>query len=274
MARTNMKQARLKPEAVEPLTIQVVRRERLSAHFVRITFSGGDIERFRYMGFDQWFRLFLPVADDSLERLPAKLDALSYLRFLTIPKASRPVLRNYTVRAYRPKGPEIDVDFVIHGSTDDGTAGPAATWADRCRVGDRVAILDEGIMFNPPGGTDRVLLVADETGLAATAGILASLAPHVQGQAVVEIPSDADRQELDAPAGVEVIWLAREDPQALPGRAALAAAQALPAPPPDAYAWTVGEQTLPTALRRHWIAAGIPKEHIMFCGYWKAPKSH
>ncbi|ASW57590.1 NADPH-dependent ferric siderophore reductase [Plantactinospora sp. KBS50] len=289
-----MKDARLKPDVVEPLVLQVSRRERLSAHFVRVTFGGDDLARFRYMGFDQWFRLFLPVHSDSLERLPARLDTLSYLRFLTIPKSSRPVLRNYTVRAYRPDGPELDVDFVIHGRTgaggadgageprtgepgadqgaDQGAAGPAATWAEACQPGDRVAILDEGIMFNPPADADRVLLVADETGLPAAAGILASLARDAQGHAVLEVPSEEDRQRLDAPAGVGITWVTRDDPRALPGRAALAAVRAMPAPPPTVYAWTAGEQGLPSALRRHWVAAGVPKERIMFCGYWRAPK--
>jgi NADPH-dependent ferric siderophore reductase len=62
------------------------------------------------------------------------------------------VLRNYSVRAYRParpEGPELDVDLVLHGSADDGTAGPAATWAQTGEVGDAVAILDKGIGFTP-----------------------------------------------------------------------------------------------------------------------------
>ncbi|WP_214105320.1 SIP domain-containing protein, partial [Acrocarpospora catenulata] len=48
----------------------------------------------------------------------------------------------------------------------------------------------------------------------------------------------------------------------------------LPTPPTPFYGWVVGESTLPTALRRHWITTGVPKENIMFCGYWKAPRSH
>jgi NADPH-dependent ferric siderophore reductase len=121
-------------------------------------------------------------------------------------------------------------------------------------------------------GTDRVLLVADETGLPAAAGILASLAKDVVGQAVLEVPSGEDRPSLDPPPGVEVVWVTRNDPRARPGRAAVAAAQAQPHPPASAFAWTVGEQALPTTLRRHWITAGIPKDQIMFCGNWKVPE--
>ena len=251
------------------------------------------------MGYDQWFRLFLPVSEDSLTRLPPKLTALSYAKILTMPKASRPVLRNYSVRAYRPEGPELDVDFVLHGSAADGTAGPAATWAETCVPGDSVGIIDEGIGFNPPSGTRRVVLAADESGLPALAGILASLPPATEGHALVEIPSLEDRQSLDAPEGVEVTWLARDHRNArgdrgarddrddrsasddrddrsapdahaaAPGALVLAAAQEIPFPAESCYGWVVGESALPTALRRHWVRNGVPKERIMFCGYWR-----
>ncbi|WP_142120663.1 SIP domain-containing protein [Rarobacter faecitabidus] len=37
-----------------------------------------------------------------------------------------------------------------------------------------------------------------------------------------------------------------------------------------AYGWVVGEQGLVTAVCRHWAGTGLPKENIMFCGYWRA----
>ncbi|MFC6579519.1 siderophore-interacting protein [Planomonospora parontospora] len=119
-------------------------------------------------------------------------------------------------------------------------------------------------------GTRRVMLVTDETGLPAAAAILGSLPRDAEGRALIELPSPEDRQDLDAPAGVEVTWLPREDPHEVPGRAALAAARELPVPAEPFFGWVVGEQALPVALRRHWVGAGVPKEHIMFCGYWRA----
>ncbi|MDN5895158.1 MAG: siderophore-interacting protein [Nocardioides sp.] len=273
MARTNISATRIKPAVSQVLTLEVIRTQRISEHFSRITLGGGDIGQFTYLGFDQWFRLFIPVSDHSLSRLPNKLNTVSYLRYLTISKTTRPVLRNYTVRAYRangPDGPELDVDFVLHGSADDHTSGPAATWAQTCTVGDPVAILDEGVGFNPDKTLDRVRLVADESGLPAAAGILASLPDHFTGQAVIEIPTDQDRQQLTMPAGVEMTWVVRDDHSAVPGRAALETAQALATPDGPFYGWVTGEQTLPSNLRRHWIHSGVPKQNIMFCGYWKA----
>jgi NADPH-dependent ferric siderophore reductase len=275
-ARTNMSATRVKPDVEQLLTFHVRRSERISPNFVRITLGGGDIDRFTPMGFDQWFRLFIPVSETSLSRLPNKLDTFAYLRYLAISKTERPVLRNYTVRAHRTDGvdgAEFDIDFVLHGSAAAGTSGPAASWAETCAVGDAVAILDEGIAYNPPAAAGRrTVLVADETGLPAAAGILESLPRDAVGTAVIEIPDAADAQDIDAPEGVELIWVPRADVHAVPGVAALARAIALPVTTEPFYGWAVGEQALPVAMRRHWVQAGVPKEHIAFTGYWKAGK--
>lgn len=266
MARQNMTASRIKPGTAELLTLRVLRRERISPHFSRVTVGQDDIGGFTPMGFDQWFRLFIPVAENSLSRLPRTLNALSYAKFLTIAKTSRPVLRNYSVRAHRPDGPdgpELDIDFVLHGD------GPAGSWAQTCTRGDAIAILDEGIGFNPGAGKEHFLLVADETGLPAMAGVLRSLPATANGHAVIEIPEADDQQPLDAPPGVEITWLPRARTTA-PGQAALATAQDLPAPTSPVHAWVVGESGLAVALRRHWVRAGIPKNDIMFCGYWKS----
>lgn len=271
--KTNIRAIRVKPEVSELLTLRVRRSEQISPHFVRVTLGEGDIERFTPMGYDQWFRLFIPVPGRPLPRLPDKLTMLSYARYLTIAKDARPILRTYSVRAYRAEGPEIDVDFVLHDPPAGGEPGPAADWARSCRPGDQVAILDEGISFNPPADTRSVLLVADESGLPAVAGILASLPRDTGGRVLVELPSLEDAQDLDAPPGVEVTWIPRKDPHAVPGQAVLAAAERAPLPEGPLFGWVVGEQALPVALRRHWVAGGLQKERIMFCGYWRTGRT-
>ncbi|MGK9148413.1 siderophore-interacting protein [Plantibacter flavus] len=276
MARTSAETTRIKPDVAKLLTLRVLRRAQISPNFARVTLGGGDIAEFVFLGFDQWFRFFIPVSEGGLERLPNKLDMIAYAKYLAIAKAVRPVLRNYTVRDFRaegPDGPELDVDFVIHGSAADGTAGPAASWAQECRPGDAVALLDEGRMFNPPADTSRVLLVADETGLPAVAGILASLPKDAVGTAIVELPSEEDAQDLIAPAGVEVRWIVRTDAHDVPGRAAFAAAEAHGVPEDPFYGWVVGEQSLASGTRRLWVRGGASKDHVMFCGYWKAGRS-
>lgn len=273
----------VKPDVQELLHLTVVRTERLSEHWMRITLGGGDIARFRPMGFDQWFRIFLPLGgDEGLERIPAKANKIfGYLKYLRIPDGMRPVMRNYTVRAYRAEGssggPEIDVDFVLHGSGP--TAGPASRWADAATPGESVVIIDEGLGFNPERGVDRVVLVADETGAPAVAGVCASLPSTATGFAIIEAPSADDILPFEAPAGVDVQWIVRE-PASKPGSLALAALRDRPLPEAPVHAFIVGEQSLPTAARRHLVGErGVDKTAVSFVGYWRvgaaspAPKS-
>ncbi|MCC4908498.1 siderophore-interacting protein [Microbacterium sp. cx-59] len=262
----------IKPAVQELLHLRVVRTRQVSAHWMRITLGEGDIDRFTPMGFDQWFRIFLPVGGEAgLDRVPAKANKLiGYLKFLRIPEGMRPVMRNYTVRAYRPAsadgGAELDVDFVLHGTGPD--AGPASRWAHAAVPGDSVVIIDEGITFHPDFGLDRVLLVADETGLPAVAGICANLPADAVGTALVEVPSAEDALEFDRPAGVDVRWLVR-DAETVPGTLALAEVRTVPLAQPDVHAFVVGEQALATGGRRALVERGVPKDAIGFVGYWR-----
>lgn len=277
MARTNAAQTRQKPLDSTLLTLRVRERRRLSPSFARVTLIGEDLARFTPMGRDQWFRLFLPVAEGTLARLPQRLDTLAYVRYLAIARTERPVLRNYTVAGFRPAGehgPELDIDFVLHGSAAEGTAGPAATWAETCEPGDPVAILDEGILFTPPAGAaGPFALVGDETALPAIAGILRSLPPDATGTALVEVPDAGDVRDLIAPTGVDVRWVVRVDRDATVGTGVLRAAVEADSVVP-AYAWVAGEQGLVAAMRRHWVRAGVDKRAISFTGYWRTPRGH
>ncbi|MDE0545121.1 siderophore-interacting protein [Microbacterium sp. C7(2022)] len=283
----------VKPETQGLIHLRVLRTERVSPHFMRVTVGGGEIERFRPMGYDQWFRLFLPLGgDEGLDRLPAKANKmLGYLKYLRIPDGVRPVMRNYSVREYRAQGAsggaEIDIDFVLHGTADEGTAtqatvtqgtvqegpaGPASQWATTCQPGESIVIIDEGLTFNPQRGTESVLLVADETGLPALANICASLPAESSGIALIEVPSEADAVAFAHPSGIDVRYLVR-DHETKPGTLALDALRTLPSddlPPAPIHAWIVGEQSLPTEARRHLVGErGMPKDLVSFCGYWR-----
>lgn len=277
------------PATQELLRLEVLRTERLSPHWMRVTLGRGDIAGFTALGYDQWFRLFLPRSthlardggDEGLERIPAKANKIfGYLKYLRIPEGVRPVMRNYTVRAYRAVGAsggaEIDVDFVLHGTGP--TAGPASRWADAAAPGESVVIIDEGLRFNPARGVEKLLLVADETGAPAVAGICAALPSSATGVALIEAPTAEDVLPFDAPPGIEVRHLVR-DAGRKPGSLALAELEKLPAPASDTHAFIVGEQSLPTAGRRHLVGQRLAKDRISFVGYWRvgaaspAPKS-
>ena len=248
---------------------EVLRSERISPNFVRVTLTGDDLRRFEYKGFDQWFRLALPVDDATrFDNLPSRIDTRGYLKFLMLPKITRPVIRNYTVRAYRAESNELDIDFVVHGT--EGVAGP---WSAAAKPGESVAFIDQGCGFKSVA-SDFVLLVADETGLPAVAGILRDLPRDATGHAVIEVPDLADQQPTGAPEGVTVHWVERTG-STKPGALALEATKALDLPAGTPNVFVVGESALATGLRRWAVSErGIPKANVTFCGYWKQGRDH
>lgn len=247
----------------------VVRREQVSPHIVRVTLGGGGLDRFEYRGYDQWFRLAVPAHDkDRFDNLPERFGIGGYLKYLTLPSGTRPVIRNYTVREFRPGSLELDIDFVVHG-----TDGIAAPWAASVDAGSEVAFIDQGCGWAPFEGHSEVLIVADESGLPAAAGILRDLPRDARGHALIELFDLADRQDVDAPDGVDVRWLQR-DPGTNPGTVVLPALADIPIAPATVYGFAVGESSLATGARRHLVGErGVPKGHVTFCGYWKLGKA-
>lgn len=248
---------------------EVIRTERVTPHMIRVTLGGDDLSRFDYRGFDQWFRLAIPVDSAArFDNLPNRFGIGGYLRYLALPKGTRPVVRNYTARAFRPEVLELDVDFVAHG-----TDGIAAPWAATATPGARIAFIDQGCGWKPVPA-DWTLLLADESGLPAVAGVLRDLPRDAVGHAVIELFDERDRQPLLGPNGVAVHWVER-GADAPPGAAALPALQGLEFPAGVPYVFAVGESAVATGTRRHLIAdRGVPKGNITFCGYWKRGAAH
>lgn len=247
---------------------EVVRTQRVTPNMMRVTLGGADLARYEYLGFDQWFRLALPVRGESgLERMPSRFDVGGYMKFLALPKNTRPIVRNYTVRAFREEDGELDVDFVSHG--DDGVAGP---WAATVQPGARVAFIDQGCGWKG-ADSDWNLVVADESALPAAAGILRDLPREATGHAIIELFDERDRQDVQAPAGVTVHWLTRDHDEK-PGARALPALRELEFPEGEPYAFCVGEQALAAGARRHLVKErGLSKHQVTFSGYWRLGQS-
>ncbi|MFC0506471.1 siderophore-interacting protein [Micromonospora costi] len=280
--------------------VEVRAVHRLSPSFVRVTFTGPDLDRFADNGYDQRIKLALPPPDRREVRLPDGPDW--YARWRGLPEPERPPIRTYTVRAVRPHLAEVDVDLVLHG---DG--GPATRWARRARPGDPIAIIGPdagyegdhgGIEFRPPA-TGRLLLAGDETAAPAIAGILERLAPDVCGRALIEVPKAEDALPLVTPPGVELTWLARGSgaygSRLVPAVTAAAgdlvddhvpvAAGPVPdvdidtgilwevpaeVPPVPLYAWLAGEAAVIRTLRRHLVSErGLDRRAVAFMGYWR-----
>ncbi|MDF2491436.1 MAG: siderophore-interacting protein [Microbacterium sp.] len=299
--------------AYRPYQARVVGVEMLSAHFVRISFSGPDFADFGRAGLDQRIKLILPFADGRLSDFgqddPAAIAEGSwYARWRALPDAERNPLRTYTVRRFDPERAVLDVDFVVHHDP-----GPGGAWAAAARPGDEIVIIgpDEnspdsrgGIDWHP-GTARRMLLAGDETAAPAICAILESLDETVEVDAFIEVASVRDVPAPVLPSRARLRWLDRAD--APHGHALVAALTdwcascpdvlaAASAPRPQVlgdidvdremlwdspeegegefYAWMAGESATVKTLRRLLVTGhGVDRKRVAFMGYWRLGQS-
>jgi NADPH-dependent ferric siderophore reductase len=164
--------------------------------------------------------------------------------------------RNYTVREHRPQQGEIDVDFYLHGDL-----GRASAWAERARPGDRVGFAGPRTHWEPNGGADWSLLVADETGLPALMAILESLPAGHPAVAIVEVSDDDERQQAETQADVDVRWLTQR------GQLAGAVRELGSRPWGRARAWGGGESQAMREVRDELRRRRAVKT-VQVLGYW------
>lgn len=284
--------------------VTVAALERLSPSFLRVTFTGEDLDEYADLGLDARMKLILPTADGRYEHLPRGENW--YLTWRELPEEQRNPIRTYTTRAVRPEVREVDVDVVLHGD-----AGPASRWANRVQVGSPLVLMAPnaladgphgGVEFRFPAPGRPVLLAGDETAVPAVTTILEQLPPDTTGAAFLEVPDPADRWDVVAPAGLHVTWLSRGDRPhgellvpAVQGAAGtmVAVGPGTPeaevpdvdvdsemlwevadapaeSPNPELYAWFAGEAGVIKALRRHLVGElGVDRSAVSFMGYWR-----
>src|SRR5699024_2564154 len=151
----------------------------------------------------------------------------------------------YTMRRFYPVAMRLDIEYAAH---DDG--GPASEWALLSREGGEMGLYPEGLCSRPPSGTDWRLMVGDVSSVPAVMSIVEQATHDQRAVVYLEVPTPDDVRTLDAPAGVEVHWLPREDPRTTPGRLALETVCSAGLPKGRPYCWIAGESGLPTGLRR------------------------
>ncbi|GAC81358.1 NADPH-dependent ferric siderophore reductase, contains FAD-binding and SIP domains [Gordonia malaquae] len=192
--------------------------EPVSPNFVRITFTGADVDQMATPGntFDQRMKIIFPPASGVLPDLAGGDDW--YQQWLDVPEDQRGSMRTYSIRdvVVDDNGTtKLVVDFVLH--LEPGLTGPAATWASRAQRGDTVLLMgprrgrtDGGGIEYAPGGAESVLLAGDETAAPAIARILEDAPSDLRGDAFIEVPTEADILPFAAPSGVAVHWLPRD----------------------------------------------------------------
>ncbi|MDP5182305.1 siderophore-interacting protein [Blastococcus sp. BMG 814] len=234
--------------AYRTFPVRVARVQRLSPSFLRVTFTGPEMDDLTSNGRDQRIKIMLPLPGRGILDCPAGDDWYGAWRLL--PAERRIPIRTYTVRALRPEHREVDVDFVLHGAT-----GPASAWAEQAGPGDEVVLVAPnarfpgetgGFEWRPPADASCLLIAGDETAVPAICAIVEGLPAGRRAKVLLEVPTAGDVLNVAAPAGVEIAWLPRRPADGAPAAprgqlltgAVLAAVRELgdlitPSPAPD-----------------------------------------
>ena len=149
--------------------VQVLRRERLGEHLVRLHLGGPGLAGFTSTGVpDEWVGLVVPGQFQH---------------------------RYYTLRSVGPDALVLDV--VVHAE------GLVTQWAERDCTGETVTITEPKSSFAPPPGATWLLLVGDLTAMPAIARIAATR-PDLTTYVLAEVPDDLAGY---LPDHVQVTWL-------------------------------------------------------------------
>ena len=216
----------------EQYVADVLRREQLSPHLVRLTLGGPGLAGFTSTGIaDEWVGLVVPGQFQS---------------------------RYYTVRSW--DGTELVVDVVVHD------VGLVTEWAGGECVGDQVTITEPKGSFAMPEGAAWLLLVGDLTALPAMARIAETHAGGVPTRIWAEVP---DLEELSGylPGGADVTWLSSDHETS---RLA-AVVEEIDWPEGEGYFWMAGESAQMRAIRKFLMRERrLPSTAYDVMGYWRA----
>ncbi|MFD5445754.1 siderophore-interacting protein [Streptomyces tendae] len=259
-----------RPRKRRMLSLTVQGTQQPSPHFMTVTLGGEDVQHLQRSGFDQAGRLFFADPDDDAAKVFLPTTERWILQLTLQGGKQRPRVRTYSIRRFRPDASAFDIEISLHADDGPGAAGPGTRWARAAEPGIKVAFLDEGHSYAPAPGMAWQLLVGDESALPAIVAILEQSAPDLPAEVFLEVPSSEDiRNDITAPPGSIVHWLPRTDAGAKPGTLALDSVKQARLPDGPFYAWTAGESSLATGIRRHLVGErGVAKSDISFRGYF------
>lgn len=236
-----------------PRLLVVKKAWHLTPNMIRVAFSGPELEGFPEGCEGGNCKLLLPEPNETIETFARRLaDGDSLTK------------RTYTVRSFDATIGELTIDFVAHGDE-----GPASRWASHAKPG-------EFLGFAGPSGpkithfeADYYIVAADPSAIPIAAATLEAMPRDARGVAIFEVTSEDDRQNIDAPAGIEMHWLIQPDPH-VPSTAQEDFIRALDWPEGRVQTCIAGESGVIRSLRSFLhIEKQLPREDVYISGYWK-----
>ncbi|WP_153394918.1 siderophore-interacting protein [Ornithinicoccus halotolerans] len=175
-----------------------------------------------------------------------------------VPGPTRPVLRDYTVRAV-PDEQHVVVELVVHGE------GPASSWAAAASPGSVVGVLGPRGSVVEPTAAGRYLCLGDESALPALARWLEEAPATSVVDVAVQVPDATGVIDLPTPRDGSVSWLVSDAATALADHLA----DALAEPAEDRYVWAAGEAGAMVAVRQLLRDSDLPEDRWHVDGYWR-----
>ncbi|MDQ7918690.1 siderophore-interacting protein [Mesonia sp. MT50] len=169
-----------------PQTLQVIYKEQISLHMIRLKLYGKHINENIQWQPGCYVKLVIPNALSSDEK---------------------PKLRTYTAKSYNPNEKVFTIDFAIHQP-----AGPATDWAINASVGDEIDLLGPGELKINSAEGDWYVFAADMSALPAAISVMESLSADAKGYALLEIMDEGDKQNISIPKNIEVQWFIHPNP--------------------------------------------------------------
>lgn len=221
----------------------------------RLVLTGEDLSGYAADAKGSYFKLFFNMDGSAMTDTGQVLNLSS----------GRPVMRTYTIRDVDQNTGALTVDFVLHGEGE----GPASTWAASAQPGDRIVISNPGPIKAIDPAADWCLLAGDMTALPAISCNLEALPATAKGYVVLEVESEADKQALAVPEGVEVIWIINSNHRQ-PQSVLLEAVKKLEWLEGQPYVWAACEFSSMRQLRRYFKDdRKVPRESMYISSYWK-----
>lgn len=240
--------------------LQVLKRESIAPHLVRLTLGGPGISDFVDKPVTDRYVKFLFANPELGLEPPYDMEAL---REQLAPE-DMPVRRTYTVRRSDMESGTIEVDFVVHG--DEGLAGP---WARDAQIGSSICFSGPGGMFVPKEEFDFHFFAGDETAIPAIAASLEAMTPQMKGLAVIEVADAADEMQLQAPAGMEIRWIHRKAEFTPENTILESVIREIPWPEGRVQVFAHGEREVMKRLRHFFYDEhGVDRRDMSLSAYW------
>lgn len=260
MAETQERARRVRYET-RTRRVEVRRVERVTSGYVRIVLGGDELDGFQSLGAQDHLKLMLPNVGQTEPVFPVVTpEGSQYPQ-----DVARPIMRDYTPRAFDPATNELTIEVVLHEQ------GVASDWARQAEPGQIVGTAGpRGSRVIDYGTFDWVLAAGDETSIPSIARVLDELPGGLAAHIFIEVDGPEDEQTLATEANATITWVHRNGAAAGTSKALEQAIRDFAFPDGEGYQVYTGEANALRDIRRYVLKEkGFSPEWTTFSGHWK-----